>query len=219
VHLLQNVTDAQGQWSYNVLAVVFDDHVLIAEAPIDESVSRKVIDAVAKLAPGKPVRTLVQSHHHGDHMGGLRTYIAEGATIVAPQGTRALIEKAATTHSAVVPDALAKAPRPARIEEVRGERIIKDARNEVRIYDVPNGHAEHMLVLHLPKQRVLYQADLVNAGEYPANDGTRRFAQWLRSRKLSVTTLAGLHGRTLIGADLAALVAGGRVPGFPATAD
>lgn len=209
-HLLRNVTDSTGQWSYNVLAVEFADHVMIAEAPIDESVSRKVIEAVAKLAPGKPVRTLVQSHHHGDHMGGIRTYIAEGATIVAPQGTRSLIDKAA---------ALAQAPKPARVEEVRGERVIKDARNEVRIYDVPNGHAEHMLVVHLPEQRLLYQADFVNAGEYPLNAGSRIFLDWLRAKRLDVATIAGLHGRTVSGAELATLVGEGRLAAFPATAD
>ena len=219
VHLLQNVTDSAGQWSYNVLAVTFADHVLIAEAPIDEAVSRKVIEAVAKLAPGKPVRTLVQSHHHGDHMGGIRTYIAEGATIVAPQGTRPLIEKVASTHSAIAPDSLAKAPKPARVEEVRGQRIFKDAVNEVRIFDVPNGHAAHMLVVHLPEQRLLYQADFVNAGEYPLNAGSRVFVDWLRSKRLEVTTLAGLHGRVLAGAEIATLVGEGRLAGFPAAGD
>jgi glyoxylase-like metal-dependent hydrolase (beta-lactamase superfamily II) len=219
VHLLQNVTDSAGQWSYNVLAVTFADHVLIAEAPIDEAVSRKVIEAVARIAPGKPVRTLVQSHHHGDHMGGIRTYIAEGATIVAPQGTRPLIEKVASTHSALAPDSLAKAPRPARVEEVRGERIFKDAANEVRIFDVPNGHATHMLVVYLPEQRLLYQADFVNAGEYPLNAGSRVFLDWLRARRLDVATLAGLHGRPLTGAEIATLVGEGRLAGFPAADD
>ena len=32
--------------------------------------------------PGKPVRYLVLTHHHMDHSGGLRTYVAEGATII-----------------------------------------------------------------------------------------------------------------------------------------
>ncbi|HEV2567654.1 MBL fold metallo-hydrolase [Sphingomonas sp.] len=206
VWLLQNVTDTKAQWSYNVLAVAFADHVLVAEAPIDTATSEKLIGEIAKLAPGKPVRYLVQSHHHQDHLGGIRGYVAAGATIVASAEAKPLIERIAQTHPST-PDTLARAPRPANVLAVQGSRVFEDATNRVEVYDVgPNPHARQMLVVYLPKQKLLYQADLVNAGEYPLNDTSRSFLAWLKVRKLPVETMMGLHGRVLDQAEVADLV-------------
>jgi glyoxylase-like metal-dependent hydrolase (beta-lactamase superfamily II) len=197
VYLLQNVA-TEGLLSYHVLAVVFADHVLVVEAVLDDAASRRVIDTVAGLAPGRPIRTLVQTHHHGDHLGGLRTYLARETTIVAPQGMRRLVERIAATHALPA----------ARVDEVRARRVIRDARNEVWLHDLPSGHSAHMLVVYLPEQRILYQGDLISAGELPPNATSRVFLDWLRGRRLAVTTLAGVHGRLLEGRELQRLLSG-----------
>ena len=59
------------------------DFVAVFEAPGNEQRSLAVIEEIAKLAPDKPIRWLVSSHPHFDHIGGLRTYLHIGATIVA----------------------------------------------------------------------------------------------------------------------------------------
>src|SRR5262245_43712536 len=67
----------------NSYLVEFRDFVAVFEAPGNEERSLAVIEAIAKLAPNKPIRWLVSSHPHFDHIGGLRTYLHIGATIVA----------------------------------------------------------------------------------------------------------------------------------------
>jgi hypothetical protein len=52
---------------------------------LNEARSLAVIEEIVKLAPGKPIRWLISSHPHFDHIGGLRTYLHIGATIVAHQ--------------------------------------------------------------------------------------------------------------------------------------
>ena len=64
----------------NSYMVEFRDFVAVFEAPGNEERSLAVIDAIAKLAPGKPIRWLISSHPHFDHIGGLRTYLHIGAT-------------------------------------------------------------------------------------------------------------------------------------------
>jgi glyoxylase-like metal-dependent hydrolase (beta-lactamase superfamily II) len=54
----------------------------VVEAPLSEARSLAVIEEVVRLVPGKPIRSLVNTHQHFDHIGGLRTYLHIGATIV-----------------------------------------------------------------------------------------------------------------------------------------
>ena len=49
---------------------------------LNEARSLAVIEEIVKLVPGKPIRWLISSHPHFDHIGGLRTYLHIGATIV-----------------------------------------------------------------------------------------------------------------------------------------
>ncbi len=67
----------------NSYMVEFHDFVAVFEAPGNEARSLAVIETVAELAPNKPIRWLISSHPHFDHIGGLRTYLHIGATIVA----------------------------------------------------------------------------------------------------------------------------------------
>ena len=66
----------------NSYMVEFDSFVAVFEAPGSEERSLAVIEQIAKLAPDKPIRWLISSHPHFDHIGGIRTYNHIGATIV-----------------------------------------------------------------------------------------------------------------------------------------
>lgn len=66
----------------NSIAVEFRTFVAVFEAPTSEARSLAVIERIATLMPGKPIRYLVNSHQHFDHIGGIRTYLHIGATIV-----------------------------------------------------------------------------------------------------------------------------------------
>lgn len=206
VYLIENITNSTEQWSYNVLFAEFADHILVAEAPLDDRVTRQVMSHIASVAPGKPIRYLVQSHHHDDHMGGIRGYIAAGARLVVTPGNEGVIRKVAAASHSARPDALARAPRSPEFELVSGNKTLKDKRLEARIYDVgPTSHANEMLVVHFPAQGVLFQSDLVNAGEFPGADRAALLIERVRALGLEVRILAGAHGQVLTGSALRAL--------------
>ena len=79
---------ADGIWhltggSHHSVAIEMADHVIIYEAPLSEARGAAVFAATRKVIPGKPIRYVINSHHHFDHSGGLRALAAEGAAIVS----------------------------------------------------------------------------------------------------------------------------------------
>ena len=87
---------AEGVWligggSHNSVAVEFRDLITVIEAPLDEERSLAVIEARDKIAPNKPIRYIVNTHHHFDHSGGLRTYVSQGSTLVTHRRQRGLL--------------------------------------------------------------------------------------------------------------------------------
>ena len=62
--------------------VEFSDHVVIIEAPQDAARSEATIAAVKSAMPAKPIRYVVNTHHHFDHSGGLRGYVTAGIPVI-----------------------------------------------------------------------------------------------------------------------------------------
>ena len=61
------------------------DHIVLVDTPNGEERASAVIAKAKELIPGKPIRFVVAMHHHWDHLGGIRTAIDEGATIITNQ--------------------------------------------------------------------------------------------------------------------------------------
>jgi glyoxylase-like metal-dependent hydrolase (beta-lactamase superfamily II) len=159
--------------------------------------------------PGKPIRYIVISHHHGDHIGGLRSFIAEGATVITTPGNRAHVE------------ALARAPQfdrlqaqPRKVEFLiidKGKHVLRDSSRTLELFDIgPNPHAREMLIAYLPRQRLLFQADVFNMPYSPrpltpVQALTRAFAERVRELGLEVERIVGVHGPTAKVSDFSAL--------------
>src|SRR5262249_49660320 len=111
--------------------------------------------------PSKPIRYLVNTHHHADHSGGIRAYAAEGITIITHESHKRYYEQEIfkNPHS-LNPDRLAKMPRPVRIETVVDKRILTDGDMTLELHLLRgNLHSEGLLIAYVPKQKLLIQAD------------------------------------------------------------
>ena len=188
--------------THNVLFVAFNDHVLVIEAPEQILYNNNSATALAKIretVPGKPIKYLVLTHHHSDHAGGFREYVAEGTTIVTTAATKSTLEKAAAIESSLLPKL--SSGHKLTIETVANKkRVFQDDKHVVEIYDIgPNPHANEILVAYLPKEKILFQADLLNPaanGSLPiAPDATVGFGERLQQLGLNVEKIYGVHGR------------------------
>lgn len=196
----------------NSLFVAFSDHILVVEAYGNDAASRRTIAKIKATVPDKPIRYLVPTHHHDDHTGGVRTFIAEGAAIVTTPANRPYFERMSRGTYTLSPDALSLNPRPLQLELVTNKRrVFSDAGHEVQVIDIgPSPHAVEMLVVYLPREKVLVQGDLLNLpadGRIRAgNLTTRHFADWLASSGLAVEKIVPVHGPIHTPADLRASV-------------
>lgn len=185
---------------YNVLFVAFKDFVFVMEAPGGDGVSRQAIEQIRKTVPDKPIRYIAVTHHHDDHAGGIRTYIAEGATLIALPGEKTFFEKVAKSIFTFEPDSLALNPKPLKIEVVEnGRRVLTDGTTTVELLDIgPGPHTDQMLVAYLPSEKMLFQGDLLNRpsnGDTPlANDTTVHFLKWIEAKDLEIDKVLAVHG-------------------------
>ena len=147
-----------GGASHNSVAVEFKDYVAVVEAPLDEARSLAVIEEIVRLIPNKPIRFLVNTHQHFDHIGGLRTYMHIGATIITHvQELRLLQPRRAELRAAdAQPDMVSLWPPTElaegyNVETVRENYALSDGTRKMKIYYVqPLQHAEGMLMAYLP---------------------------------------------------------------------
>ena len=58
------------------------DFVAVIEAPVDEERSLWVLPKLRRLVRTKPIKWVVNTRHDFDHIGGIRTYVAQGAAVV-----------------------------------------------------------------------------------------------------------------------------------------
>lgn len=194
-----------GGGSHNSVAVEFKDYIAVVEAPLDEQRSLAVIEAAVKLIPNKPIRFLVNTHQHFDHIGGLRTYMHIGATIITHWKnfnfyTRDVLNYAPRT---LEPDMMSLWP-PTEVAEgyqyetVRENYTLSDGSRSMQItYVQPLAHVEGMLMAYLPNEKIVVEADLYDSA--PENGApsaaNRTLFNHVRRLGLDVRTIAPIHGR------------------------
>jgi glyoxylase-like metal-dependent hydrolase (beta-lactamase superfamily II) len=99
--------------SHHSVAIEMRDHVVLVEAPLGEARSVALLAKLTELAPQKPLRYVVNTHHHFDHSGGLRTMVNQGATVVTQELNRPFYETAWAAPRTLGPDALSKSGKGA----------------------------------------------------------------------------------------------------------
>jgi glyoxylase-like metal-dependent hydrolase (beta-lactamase superfamily II) len=196
---------ADGVWfmsggSPNSILVEFADHLVVIEAPQNDDYTVAVIAAARSVAPAKPVRYVVNTHHHFDHAGGVRAYVAEGIPVLTHESMKSYYERILRNPFQLGPDRLARANRSPIIEDVADRRVLSDASRTLELHHLRgNLHSDGLLVAYLPRERMLVQADAFHprpgAAPLPApSPYTINLLENIRRLKLDVAQIVHVHG-------------------------
>jgi glyoxylase-like metal-dependent hydrolase (beta-lactamase superfamily II) len=195
--------------SHNSVAIEMKDHVVLVEAPLYDGRVTAVLEEVKKLIPGKPVRYVVNSHSHFDHSGGVRAAVASGATLVVQQGAKAYFEKALANPSRITPDLLSKSGARPKVMGVASRHVFKDATRVVEIHHLRDPlHVDTFLMVYLPKERLLIEADAYTPGAPGAAAPAKpsplhlNLVENLQRLKLKPERILPLHGRIVPASEL-----------------
>jgi len=206
-----HVTDqklADGVWflgggSHNSVVVEFPTYIAIIEGPLNDARSDAVMAEAKKLALNKPIKYLINTHHHFDHLGGVRAYVAAGASIVTYEANVAYYEKLFAMPHSIDPDELAKNPKKPTIIPVQEKYVLKEGDQSIVVYHLDGDiSATDMLVMYIPRGKILVEADVFTPATptTPPPTGVRpavfaaNLVKNLRKNNLDVATIVSIHG-------------------------
>jgi glyoxylase-like metal-dependent hydrolase (beta-lactamase superfamily II) len=247
---------------YRTLAIDTKDGIVLVDA--QQGGMPEAITQAKEAIRGKPITHVITTHLHMDHIGGLRTALADGSkevTLVTHEMNKELIEKwfsnprtlqatvpaagaapaapapaapaagggrgGAAAAPAPWPDDLQKSGKKVKFQYVKDKWTLKDDTRTIEVYPIKGAlHSEDMMVIYLPKEKVIFEADAYNPGAVgavtnpTANGGQLAFQKLLASEldrlKIDYTTIVSGHApggggaRDATKQDL--MVAIGRVP-------
>jgi len=197
--------------SHHSVAIEMRDHVVVVEAPLNEERSRALVAKIDEIIPNKPIRFVVNTHHHFDHAGGLKTFGDLGATIVTHEMNRAFYEKAWGKAAA--------------FQTFTDKYVLADGIRSIEVHRIANSpHSGGFAMVYLPAEKILIEADAytppaiappaavataalapapvaappaVPAPEPAISPTTLNLYENIRRLKLDVNQVAALHGPRL----------------------
>jgi glyoxylase-like metal-dependent hydrolase (beta-lactamase superfamily II) len=203
--------------SHHSLAIEMADHIVVVDTPLTQARAEAVLAKAKELIPNKPIRYVVTSHHHWDHLGGIRAAIDEGATIVTHQSNKAFLERVAKTPHTIAPDRLVSSKKAVKIQTVGDNGKLTDGKRVIELHRLQGyDHTGDMLVVYLPAEKILGEPDAFTppgqAGAAlipPAVPSAKALNDNIKRLKLDVQTIAPFHGnRTTNVAELEKAAAG-----------
>jgi cyclase len=151
----------------NIVASAGDDGVFLVDdqyAPLTE----RILAALAEISD-QPVRFVINTHWHGDHVGGNENLARAGAVIVAHENVRRRMstEQFMAAFNTTVPASPAKALP---VVTFTGAVSLHLNGDDVRVIHVANAHTDGDSLVHFERANVLHMGDVYFNGLYPFID-------------------------------------------------
>src|SRR5882724_10599844 len=115
---------------------------------------QQYVDEIKKVTD-KPIKYLIYSHHHFDHIAGGKAFKDAGATVIAHMRAKERLTQLKDPHT-VIPD-----------ETVDKTRNITLGGTTLELHYLGLNHSDSTLVMRLPKEKLLFVVDFIPVGSVP----------------------------------------------------
>jgi glyoxylase-like metal-dependent hydrolase (beta-lactamase superfamily II) len=131
---------------------------VIATDPISygrPQAAKTYLEEIQKITKA-PVKYLVYSHHHYDHIAGGKVFKDAGATVIAHQRAKERLA-ALRGMDVVIPDVA-----------VGNKHVVRLGDTVLELHYVGRNHSDSSLVMLLPKERIIFAVDFNALGAVPS---------------------------------------------------
>jgi glyoxylase-like metal-dependent hydrolase (beta-lactamase superfamily II) len=113
------------------------------------------VEEIKKIT-NQPIKYVIYSHHHFDHIAGGKPFKDAGARFVAHKRAKERLAVLKDPHT-VIPD-----------ETVDKSRTIKLGNTALELTYLGLNHSDSTLLMRLPKEKVIFAVDFISVGTLPA---------------------------------------------------
>ena len=115
---------------------------------------QQYVDEIKKVTD-KPIKFLIYSHHHFDHIAGGKAFKDAGARVIAHKNATARLKVLQDPHTPL-PD-----------ESVGNKKVIKLGGTTLELHYLGLNHSDSTLVMRLPKEKIVFIVDTIPVGAFP----------------------------------------------------
>ena len=187
--LFPGIEFISGYWNTSIIKL--DEEVVILEAPISGTYSKKVLEEASRLYPDTPVKSVITTSDAWPHMGGVVEYLSHPVNIYSLKINNPILTRlvAANTTS--------KMSLPGKFIEITSPVKIGKGDNQMVLYPVNGESGERMMMVYFPKHQLLYASDLIQRNSDGSFYQKAYLAEILSAVKhydLLVDTIFAMHG-------------------------
>ena len=182
----------------NHVWVVFKDHVVVIDANFPKEAG-DVIEAIKKTTD-KPIKYVLDTHHHGDHAYGNAVWAKAGAKILSSKNTARLLKTSGPSawENAAKDRKDVKESELKQVDESFDEKLVlDDGTQRIEFYQLGHSHTSGDAVAYLPKHKILCTGDACVNGAFNYM-GHSNSASWItcleKMEKLDIKFVCPGHG-------------------------
>jgi len=173
-----------------------EDGIVIIDAPISSSYSKRVIEEARRRFPGLPIKGVITSTAFFWHIAGVREYAANHIPIYVRDANRSTVERILNSPHTLVPDDLSMHPVHPVIRPVSERTVIGHGKNAVVVMPIWLA-AEPMLMTHIPDAHLLHTGEMIQPlgpnGSMLYPESLLEIRDSVLYAKLQVDRLIGMH--------------------------
>jgi glyoxylase-like metal-dependent hydrolase (beta-lactamase superfamily II) len=186
--------------AYQAVAVAFNDYSVVIDGMQNEARTRAVIELTKKTIPGKPLRYVVVTHTHFDHITGLRDFVGEGTTIITHEMNVKFLQGALNTPRTLNTEPDARKGAAPKLMGVGDRYVLTDGKQTIELHRIRGHvHADDMIIAYIPSARTIVESDLVQpwiSPQFTSIPYLTHLANELDRLKLNYDSFVSIHRPT-----------------------